>query len=170
MADMRQSAETRTLEGGRRARGRGDPVARVGKPGRLEAVVVPAKAGTQSAEWETRTLRGGRRPREGGDPVSLRTLDKYFCVYMLASQRNGTLYVGVTSTLAQRVWQHKGGFVDGFTKKYQTNLLVWFEQHDCAGSAITREKQIKKWNRAWKTRLIEKTNPYWNDLYLEIAS
>jgi putative endonuclease len=98
--------------------------------------------------------------------VPLRTLDKNFCVYMLASQRNGTLYVGVTSTLTQRVWQHKEGFVEGFTKEYGTKLLVWFEQHDSAESAIIREKQIKKWNRAW----IEKMNPYWSDLYLEITS
>ena len=91
-------------------------------------------------------------------------------MYILASCRNGTLYVGVTSQLAQRVWQHKEGFVEGFTKRYGTKLLVWFEQHDSAESAITREKQIKKWNRAWKTRLIEEMNPYWNDLYLEVAS
>ncbi len=89
-------------------------------------------------------------------------------MYLLARARNGTLYVGVTSDLAKRVWQHKGGFVDGFTKKHAVKLLVWFEQHDSAESAITREKQIKKWNREWKVNLIEERNPYWNDLYPEI--
>jgi putative endonuclease len=97
-------------------------------------------------------------------------MDRSFCVYILASQRNGTLYVGVTSALVQRVWQHKQGFVEGFTKTHGTKFLVWFEQHDNAESAITREKQIKNWNRAWKIRIIEELNPYWNDLYSEITS
>jgi putative endonuclease len=88
---------------------------------------------------------------------------------MLAGKRNGTLYVGVTSHLVQRVWQHKQGVVDGFTKDYDVKTLVWYEQHDTADSAITREKQIKKWRRAWKVALIERGNPYWNDLFLEIA-
>ena len=86
-------------------------------------------------------------------------------VYMLASQRNGTLYVGVTSNLVQRVWQHKNHVVPGFTEKYQVGLLVWFEQHATMESAITREKAIKKWLRAWKLNLIEKTNPEWTDLW-----
>ena len=96
-------------------------------------------------------------------------MDRSFCVYILASQRNGTLYVGVTSNLVQRVWQHKERCVPGFTMDYGVKALVWFEQHDCAESAITREKQIKQWRRAWKIRLIEETNPYWNDLYGEIT-
>ena len=96
-------------------------------------------------------------------------MEKAFCVYILASARNGTLYIGVTSDLVRRVWQHKEGLADGFTKKYRTNILVWYEQHDTADSAITREKQIKKWNRDWKIRLIEETNPYWNDLYEQIT-
>jgi putative endonuclease len=96
-------------------------------------------------------------------------MDKAFCVYLLASGRNGTLYVGVTSNLPQRVWQHKEGVVEGFTKEYRVKHLVWYEQHENAESAIAREKQIKKWNRDWKIRLIETTNPYWNDLYDEIA-
>ena len=75
------------------------------------------------------------------------------------------MYAGVTSNLPQRVWQHKEGFVAGFTKEHNVKKLVWFEQHDTAESAIGREKQIKKWNRAWKVRLIEENNPYWNDLY-----
>jgi putative endonuclease len=96
-------------------------------------------------------------------------MEKAFCVYMLASARNGTLYIGVTSDLVRRVWQHREGLADGFSKKYRTSILVWYEQHDTADSAITREKQIKKWNRGWKIRLIEETNPYWNDLYKQIT-
>jgi len=75
----------------------------------------------------------------------------------------------VTSDLAKRVWEHKEGFVDGFTKEHGVKTLVWFEQHDSADAAITREKQIKKWNRAWKIDLIEQANPYWNDLYATIV-
>jgi putative endonuclease len=95
-------------------------------------------------------------------------MEKVFCVYILASKRNGALYVGITSNLVQRTWQHKEGLADGFTKEYGIELLVWYERHETAESAITREKQIKKWNREWKIRLIEKSNPYWNDLYSEI--
>ncbi len=95
-------------------------------------------------------------------------MDKVFYVYILASQRNGTLYIGVTSNLSQRVWQHKEGFVEGFTKQNDIKQLVWYEQHENAESAIGREKQLKKWNRAWKVELIEARNPYWNDLYAEI--
>jgi putative endonuclease len=80
------------------------------------------------------------------------------------------LYIGVTSNLAQRIWQHKQGVVDGFTKKYRVKNLVYFELHDTAESAITREKQIKKWERAWKLRLIEENNPEWKDLYGLICS
>jgi putative endonuclease len=96
-------------------------------------------------------------------------MHKQFAVYLLASDRNGTLYIGVTSKLAERVWQHKEGLVDGFTKKNEVGRLVWYEMHDDAIGAIGREKQIKKWNRAWKVRMIEETNPYWNDLYDEIV-
>ena len=95
-------------------------------------------------------------------------MDKSFAVYILASERNGTLYVGVTSNLVQRAWQHKEGFVAGFTKEFDVKLLVWFEQHETAESAITREKQIKKWNRAWKLELIEAQNPDWKDLWNDI--
>ncbi|SPA48137.1 GIY-YIG nuclease family protein [Cupriavidus taiwanensis] len=91
-------------------------------------------------------------------------------VYMLASQRNGTLYVGVTSDLLRRVWQHKEGFVEGFTKQYGVKQLVWYESHESLEAAITREKQIKKWNRAWKIELIEGANPYWNDLYAGLTA
>ena len=95
---------------------------------------------------------------------------KSFCVYLLASRRNGTLYVGVTSNLVQRVWQHKEAFECGFTKEYGVKDLVWYEMHESAEGAITREKQIKKWNRAWKIAMIEARNPYWNDLFDEIKS
>lgn len=96
------------------------------------------------------------------------THERQFAVYILASQRNGTLYVGVTSNLAKRVWEHREGFVDGFTKKYGVKTLVWYELTESIESAITREKQIKKWNRAWKIELIEKANPGWRDLYPEL--
>jgi putative endonuclease len=85
-------------------------------------------------------------------------------VYLLASRRNGTLYVGVTSNLLARIHQHRIGAVRGFTHKYGVKLLVWFEQHATMESAITREKRIKKWNRAWKLELIEAANPEWRDL------
>ena len=91
------------------------------------------------------------------------------CVYILSSKRNGTLYIGVTSDLVQRVWQHKNDFVDGFTKRYGVHNLVWYEVHDTMESAITREKALKKWYRAWKLRLIEESNPSWRDLYSEIV-
>ena len=96
-------------------------------------------------------------------------MEKAFCVYMLASGRNGTLYVGVTSNLVQRVWHHRQGVVAGFTNDHGVKHLVWYEQHDNAESAIAREKRIKKWRREWKIDLIEQRNPHWNDLYSEIA-
>ena len=97
-------------------------------------------------------------------------MEKHFYVYILASDRNGTLYNGVTSNLIQRIWQYREKQVEGFSKKYNVQKLVWFEQHENAESAIAREKQIKKWNRDWKIRLIEETNPYWNDLYPSIIN
>ena len=93
---------------------------------------------------------------------------KQFCVYILASRKNGTLYIGVTSDLAKRVWQHKTSLGDGFTKKYKIDKLMYYEMHENAESAIQREKQIKKWNRRWKLRLIEKANSIWRDLYEDI--
>ena len=89
---------------------------------------------------------------------------------MLASDRNGTIYIGVTSSLVKRVWEHKEGVVPGFTSEYGVHKLVWYEQHESAESAITREKRIKKWNRDWKIKLIEESNPYWNDLYLTFTA
>ena len=91
------------------------------------------------------------------------------CVYLLASKRNGTLYVGVTSNLVQRVWQHRSGFVEGFTKRYGVHRLVWYEVHETMESAILREMALKKWNREWKISLIQETNPTWRDLYEDIV-
>jgi putative endonuclease len=89
-------------------------------------------------------------------------------VYIMASRRNGTLYTGVTSNLVQRAWQHREHLIEGFTRRYGVKLLVWYEHHDCMSNAISREKAIKKWNRAWKIRLIEEKNPQWLDLWPDI--
>jgi putative endonuclease len=93
---------------------------------------------------------------------------KSYYVYILASKRNGTLYIGVTNDLIRRVYEHKNDVVDGFTKRHQVHNLVYFEQTEDIESAITREKQLKKWNRWWKIRLIEESNPDWNDLYYNL--
>ena len=90
------------------------------------------------------------------------------CVYILTSQPRGTLYIGVTSDLIKRVWEHKQNLVKGFSQNHQTHLLVYFEPADDMLTAITREKQLKKWNRAWKIELIENTNSDWRDLYLDL--
>ncbi len=87
------------------------------------------------------------------------------CVYILASKTNGTLYIGVTSNLIKRVWEHKNNLVEGFTHKYNIHQLVYFELYGDMAEAITREKRLKKWNRSWKVRLIEEQNPNWKDLY-----
>jgi putative endonuclease len=94
---------------------------------------------------------------------------KQFYVYLLCSKRNGTLYTGVTSDLLKRVYEHKNNLVEGFTKKYNVHCLVWYEVHESAESAITREKQIKKWKRAWELKLIEQNNLEWNDLYEKVC-
>ena len=94
---------------------------------------------------------------------------KRLCVYILASERNGTLYIGVTSDLANCVWQHKSEAAEGFTKKYRVHRLVYAEFYETMLDAITREKQLKKWRRAWKLELIEAGNPQWRDLYGETA-
>jgi putative endonuclease len=88
---------------------------------------------------------------------------------MLCSKPYGTLYLGVTSDLVKRIYEHKNNLVDGFTKKYNVHRLIWYEIHESAESAITREKRIKKWKRAWKLKLIEQTNPKWIDLYENIC-
>ncbi len=93
---------------------------------------------------------------------------KIYHVYLMASQRNGTLYCGVTSELVQRVWQHRTGHHKGFTSKYGVTILVWYEPHEDVHEAIHRETQIKGWKRLWKLQLIEKTNPNWTDLYASL--
>ncbi|NNM74356.1 GIY-YIG nuclease family protein [Enterovirga aerilata] len=87
-------------------------------------------------------------------------------VYMLASRRHGTLYLGVTNNLARRVWEHKTKMILGFSAKYGVDRLVWYEAYDRIDEAIAREKALKKWRRDWKLRLIEEMNPEWEDLYL----
>lgn len=89
-------------------------------------------------------------------------------VYILASRRNGTLYIGVTRHLVRRTWEHRNDFVEGFTRRYGVHLLVYFELHDDMLAAITREKQLKRWKRAWKIQLIEARNPSWTDLWESI--
>ena len=91
------------------------------------------------------------------------------CVYILANKPQSILYIGVTSNPVQRFWEHKNDFVAGFTKRYRVHRLVWYEIHGSMESAITREKALKKWNRAWKIKLIEKDKPTWLDLYDEIC-
>lgn len=90
-------------------------------------------------------------------------MGKQPCVYILASRRNGTLYVGVTSDPMKRVWEHKSDLAEGFTKRYRVHKLVWYEVHETIESAIHREKAIKEWKRKWKLELIEKENPEWMD-------
>ncbi|MDQ7787480.1 MAG: GIY-YIG nuclease family protein [Thermodesulfovibrionales bacterium] len=97
-------------------------------------------------------------------------VNKNYFVYILASKQNGTLYIGVTSNLFKRVWEHKEKLVEGFTKKYDIDKLVYYEQFHDAEYAIRREKQLKKYNRGWKMDLIEKSNPAWKDLYKELLS
>ena len=92
-------------------------------------------------------------------------MSKQPAVYILASKRNGTLYIGVTSDLVKRVWQHKNNTIGGFTKRYSVRQLVWYEVHEDMLSAIEREKRLKEWKRAWKLNLIESANPDWQDLY-----
>ena len=96
-------------------------------------------------------------------------MERMPCVYILASKPNGTLYVGVTSNLVKRMWEHKTDQVDGFTKKYMVHTLVWYEQHENMELAILREKQLKNWKRQWKIELINSLNPQWVDLYKGIV-
>ena len=86
-------------------------------------------------------------------------------VYIMASRRNGTIYIGVTSDVTKRVWEHREGMIEGFTKKHGCKMLVWFERHDTIEAAILREKQMKEWKRAWKLRVIEEMNLGWDDLF-----
>jgi putative endonuclease len=114
-----------------------------------------------------------RRRRPEGGRWSLWTakgseMDKDSYVYIMASARYGTLYIGVTADLLKRVWQHREGVADGFTKQYRIKQLVWFETHGDITIAIQREKILKKWSRKAKIELIQKENPYWRDLYPEL--
>ena len=120
-------------------------------------------------EWAMVKMVRGKLPissfsAKAGNPENQKVM-KQPAVYLLASQRNGTLYVGVTSDLVHRVWQHRTNAMEGFSKKYHVHLLVWFEQHSSMEFAIIREKAIKKWNRTWKLDLIVKSNPEWQDLW-----
>jgi putative endonuclease len=90
---------------------------------------------------------------------------EFIAVHIMASRRNGTLYLGVTDDMPRRAYEHRDGLFEGFSRKYGCKLLVWFEQHEEVGRAIAREKEIKKWRRAWKFALIERINPQWRDLY-----
>ncbi len=92
-----------------------------------------------------------------------------FFVYILASRRNGTLYIGMTDNLVDSVWQQQEGLIPGFTKTYGVKALVWYEVHETREAAILRERQLKKWNRRWKLELIERRNPAWNDLAKELT-
>ena len=93
-----------------------------------------------------------------------------FFVYILASERNGTLYIGMTDDLVKRVWQHRNDFIPGFTQRYGVKMLVWYELHESRESAFMRERRLKKWNRAWKLALIEQENPSWRDLWTELSA
>jgi len=95
---------------------------------------------------------------------------KYYYVYILASRKDGALYIGISSDLIGRTWQHKGTFVEGHTKKYNIKRLVYYEQYEDVEQAILREKRLKAWKREWKIQLIEKANPEWKDLYEEITA
>lgn len=105
----------------------------------------------------------GLRRGDGG------AMEKRFWVYMLASKEYGTLYIGVTSDLKKRIWEHKNKIAEGFTEKYDVQNLVWFEEHQNAESAISREKQMKEWKREWKLNRIKDMNPEWRDLYEDIC-
>ena len=96
-------------------------------------------------------------------------MNKQPAVYILASKRNGTLYIGATSDVVKRIWEHKNNLVKGFTARYSVHQLVWYEIHESMESAIQREKRLKEWKRDWKMELIEKTNPDWQDLYYTIV-
>jgi len=109
-----------------------------------------------------------RHPQLDWGSSHKQTMSKQYYIYILASQRNGTLYIGVTNNLAKRIYEHKNNLVEGFTKKYHIHNLVYFEQTDNIRSAIEREKVLKKWNRNWKLDLIEKHNPDWKDLFKDI--
>ncbi len=96
-------------------------------------------------------------------------MPKNYYVYLLASKRNGTLYIGVTNDLERRIYEHKNHLIKGFTEKYNVHMLVYFEQTSNIEAALQREKQLKKWNRKWKLDLIESINPEWKDLSKDLS-
>jgi len=102
------------------------------------------------------------------DTSHYRKSDNQYYVYILASKRNATLYIGVTSNLIKRIYEHKNNLIEGFTKKYNIHNLIYYEITEDVDSAIAREKQLKRWKRNWKIELIEKNNPEWKDLYFEL--
>ncbi len=116
--------------------------------------------------WRAVQRKGARcrHSREGGNPPTI-PMSRHYYVYIPASKPHGTLYIGMTDNLARRTWQHRQGFLQGFTKRYNVHRLVYRESFARPRNAIQREKRLKKWNRAWKIRLIESTNPGWKDLY-----
>ena len=137
-------------------------------PRQRRAVAAGRDTGAQAGTVAKSGLPNYCHSRESGNPDRMRKEHRYF-VYILASKRNGTLYVGVTSNLAFRVGQHRDEIAVGFTKRYGIHMLVWFEEFSDIHDAIRCEKRIKKWRRAWKLELIEKFNPVWKDLLAEIA-
>jgi putative endonuclease len=137
--------------------------------------VMPVKTGIHPREVATEWIpafagmTNFRHARENGHPKgNVLTMNKPPAVYILASKKNGTLYTGVTSDLTRRIWEHRNNLIEGFTSRYEVHRLVYFEQHTSMEEAILREKRIKKWNRAWKIKLIEERNPGWEDLWLEL--
>ncbi len=112
----------------------------------------------------SRTSASEMRDPDTKHPMKYKNQKNYY-VYIMASKRNGTLYIGITNDLIKRTWQHKNNLADGFTKRYKCHTLVYYEQTNEVISAIEREKQLKKWKRKWKLDLIEKQNPEWQDLY-----
>jgi putative endonuclease len=109
-------------------------------------------------------------PRRRESSIFTLMTTKYYFVYILASKRNGTLYIGMTNNVIRRVYEHKNNLIEGFTKKYGVHNLVYYEQGSDVTKVILREKQLKKWNRQWKLRLIEKFNPEWKDLYDDLTN
>jgi len=119
----------------------------------------PRQRGSSSRQLSSPRQRGSRK---------VCMLERRYYVYILASQKNGTLYIGLTNNLVKRIYQHKNNLIAGFTKKYNVHQLVYYEEYDNINIAISREKQMKKWERKWKLELIEKDNLLWRDLYKEL--
>ena len=115
-------------------------------------------------------MLASRQYPQGGGTVTCSSIKnmKTPCLYIITNKTRGTLYIGVTSDLVQRIWQHKNGLIEGFSKRYGLKMLVWFERHDSMESAIVRERNVKYWRRDWKIQIIEESNPTWRDLYPDI--